>query len=47
MPAGVPDHVAEIHDTIRTFLSGDLDGPLGPAVSDAASNGDASAGDGQ
>lgn len=34
MPGQVPDHVVEIHRLILNFLSGDLDGPLGPSVSD-------------
>jgi len=35
LPAQVPDHVATIHDLIRSFLSGDDDGSLGESVSDA------------
>lgn len=35
LPAQVPDHVAEIHDLIRSFLRGDHDGSPGDAVSDA------------
>lgn len=35
LPAQVPDHVAEIHDLIRSFLGGDDDGSLGESVSDA------------
>jgi hypothetical protein len=34
LPEQVPDHVAEVHDRIRRFLSGDLGGPLGESVSD-------------
>ncbi len=33
LPDAVPDFVAEIHDLIRQFLGGDLDGSLGDAVS--------------
>lgn len=36
MPASVPDHVAKIHQTIRDFLTGVLDG-IGNTVSDIAS----------
>jgi hypothetical protein len=39
LPAAVPDHVAAIHDTIRSFLSGVLDGSLGRAVSGVAGDG--------
>lgn len=35
LPEQVPDHVEQIHELIRRFLSGDLDGSLGGAVSDA------------
>lgn len=38
LPAPVPDHVGAIHDTIRSFLSGALDGSLGEAVSGIASD---------
>ena len=34
MPSQVPDHVATIHDLIRQFVGGDLDGSLGEAISD-------------
>lgn len=34
LPERVPDHVPQLHDLIRRFLSGDLDGSLGGAVSD-------------
>jgi len=34
LPAQVPDHVAQIHDLVRSFLSGDHDGSLGESVSD-------------
>ena len=34
MPAQVPDHVTRIHETIRSFLAGDVDGSLGDAISD-------------
>jgi len=33
LPGPVPDHVAEIHDAIGSFLTGDLGGSLGDAVS--------------
>lgn len=36
LPEQVPDHVSAIHDMVADFLSGDLEGPLGPAVSDVA-----------
>lgn len=32
MPAQTPDHVTQIHETIRSFLAGDLDGSLGQAI---------------
>ncbi|RMB24221.1 hypothetical protein [Haloplanus aerogenes] len=35
LPAQVPDHVAQIHDLIRSFLGSDGDGSLGESVSDA------------
>ena len=35
LPEQVPDHVTRIHQLILDFLSGDLDGNLGPSVSDA------------
>ncbi|MDG5777502.1 hypothetical protein VB773_13465 [Haloarculaceae archaeon H-GB2-1] len=55
MPEQVPDHVGEIHQQIRDFLAGDLDGSLGDAISgltpgdDEAENDDAesTASDGQ
>lgn len=34
MPEQVPDHVSQIHDLVGQFLSGDLDGSLGDAISD-------------
>lgn len=33
LPAHVPDHVQRIHTLIGQFLSGTLDGPLGPHIS--------------
>ena len=36
LPAPVPDHVGVIHDTVRSFLSGVLDGSLGQEVSGLA-----------
>ncbi|MFB6173370.1 MAG: hypothetical protein ABEI39_01880 [Halobacteriales archaeon] len=39
LPTQAPDHVSRIHDLIREFLSGDLDGSLGDAVSDASPDG--------
>lgn len=33
MPGPVPDHVTQIHDTIRQFLNGGIDGSLGKAIS--------------
>jgi hypothetical protein len=33
LPTPVPDHVSEIRDTVDAFLSGDLDGSLGDALS--------------
>jgi hypothetical protein len=33
LPAQVPDHVSEIHDTIDSFLSGELERSLGEALS--------------
>lgn len=35
LPQRVPDHVAQIHQLILDFLSGDLDGNLGPSISEA------------
>ena len=32
MPDEVPEHVSAIHDTIREFLAGGLDGSLGEAI---------------
>lgn len=32
MPAQVPDHVTRIHETIRSFLAGGLNGSLGQAI---------------
>ncbi|WP_251329087.1 hypothetical protein [Haloplanus pelagicus] len=44
LPAAVPDHVSAVHDLIRSFLGGDLDGSPGDAVSDATpDDGDADA----
>lgn len=40
LPEQVPDHVAQIHQLIIDFLSGDLDGILGPNVSDATPDDD-------
>lgn len=34
MPEQVPDFVTEIHETINTFLSGELDGDLGSAIAE-------------
>ena len=34
MPEQVPDHVVRIHEMIDAFLSGDLDGALGPQIAD-------------
>jgi hypothetical protein len=34
MPEQVPDFVTEIHETINTFLSGELDGDLGSALAE-------------
>lgn len=34
LPDQVPDHVSAIHDQISSFLDGDLEGPLGDAVSE-------------
>lgn len=33
LPEQVPDHVAQIHDLIRQFIDGTLEGSLGEAVS--------------
>lgn len=33
LPEQVPDHVSQVHDLINQFLSGDLGGTLGDAVS--------------
>lgn len=44
MPEQAPDHVSQIHDTIVSWLNGDLDGNLGSHVSDIVSgNGDENA----
>lgn len=32
MPGGVPDFVSDLHRLIRSFLDGELDGHLGPAI---------------
>ena len=34
MPEQVPDHAVRIHEMIDAFLSGDLDGALGPQIAD-------------
>lgn len=36
MPAAVPDHVSAIHELIVSFLTGELDGPVGIPISDVA-----------
>lgn len=49
MPSQVPGHVLEIHETINSWLSGDLDGSLGDALSDllgGTDNADAAQDDG-
>jgi hypothetical protein len=33
LPAPVPDHVSDVHHTVDAFLSGDLNGTLGDALS--------------
>lgn len=33
LPEQMPDHVTDLHDLIRQFADGDLDGPLGHAIS--------------
>lgn len=43
LPEQVPDHVGRIHDLIRQFLRGELDGSLGEAVSGVAASDDAAA----
>jgi hypothetical protein len=40
LPEQVPDHVSQIHDTVRQFLSGDLSGSLGDAISDVTPDDD-------
>lgn len=39
LPGPVPDFVTGTLDAVGSFLSGDLDGALGPVVSDIAGNG--------
>lgn len=39
LPAQVPDHVTEIHNTIESFLNGEIDN-LGDAISDIVSDAD-------
>lgn len=34
LPGPVPDHVTELHETIRSFLDGQPDRPLGHALGD-------------
>lgn len=36
LPEPVPDHVGQIHDLVRQFLNGSLEGSLGEAISDGS-----------
>lgn len=40
LPAQVPDHVHRIHELIRSFIGGTLDGSLGEAISAVTPGGD-------
>lgn len=44
LPEQVPDHVSEIHETIDSFLSGEVDN-LGQSLNDLLSDGEAADGD--
>lgn len=46
VPARAPDHVREIHDAVRRFLPGDLDGSLGAVVRDVVGSDGAAAASG-
>ncbi|WP_254521510.1 hypothetical protein [Natrinema caseinilyticum] len=45
LPEHVPDHVSAIHDRISAFLSGDLEGSLGDAISEITPDDGDEAGD--